>query len=87
MERQYTRNRFSVIRSPATQKHRLRCTYCEGDIDEFAAANTRKRRLVESDEDLAEVIAHDVEGLLLFADAAEAGRAGYADKPPRKRSA
>jgi aspartate carbamoyltransferase catalytic subunit len=87
MERQYTRNRFSLIRSPATQKHRLRCTYCEGDIDEFAAVNTRKRRLVESNDDLSEAIAHDLGGLLLFADAAEAGRAGYADKPPRKRSA
>jgi hypothetical protein len=86
MERQYTRNRFSLIRSVVTRKHRLRCMYCEGDIDEFAAVSTRKRKLVENDEELSELIAHDREGLLLFADAAEAGRAGHADKP-RKRSA
>ena len=87
MERQYTRNRFLFVRGAGAKKYRLRCLYCESDKDEFVAVNAGKRRILEGEDEISEAVAHDRQSLLLFADAAEAGKSGYAEKPARKKSA
>jgi aspartate carbamoyltransferase catalytic subunit len=86
LERPYTKNKFVLIRRPGTATHRLRCVYCEGDMDEFVAVNSATRRFLD-DEEISEVIAHDLQNLLLFATAAEARNHGHAGKPARKKSA
>ena len=38
-ERQYAANKFYVIEEPSRRRYKLRCVYCETDIDEDAAAS------------------------------------------------
>jgi len=39
VERQYAANKFYVIEEPSRHQYKLRCVYCETDIDEEAAAS------------------------------------------------
>jgi aspartate carbamoyltransferase catalytic subunit len=86
MERQYTRNKFILIRHPGATRHRLRCVYCESDIDDFVAVNGTKRKVLDEDREISEAIAHNLQNLLLFNNAADARDQGHAGKPARKKS-
>ena len=81
MERQYTRNKFLLIRHAGAARHRLRCLYCESDIDEFVAVNGTKRKFLDEDEEISEAILHDLPNLLFFGNAADAH-----DNRPRRQN-
>jgi aspartate carbamoyltransferase catalytic subunit len=87
LERQYTRNKFLLVRRGTAQKHRLRCVYCESDIDEFVAISPGKRRVLERDDEVTEAIAQNPGNLLLFATVAAAKEHGHAGKSPNQKSA
>ena len=78
-ERAYTRNKFTVLHRAAAKAYRLRCFYCEADIDEFVAVNTRRRKILPGEAEIGETIAEGPESLLIFADHAEAASHGFAE--------
>ncbi len=78
-ERAYTRNKFIVLHRPAAKAYRLRCLYCEADIDDFVAVNVRKRRILSDEAEIGETIHEGAANLLVFADNAAAAAHGFAD--------
>jgi aspartate carbamoyltransferase catalytic subunit len=79
-ERAYTRNKFSVLHRPAAHAYRLRCLYCEADIDDFVAVSTRKRRILSGEAEIGETLAEGAASLLFFADSAAAATQGFPEK-------
>src|SRR5262245_6209407 len=83
-EGKYARNRFHVISGAA---NRLRCYYCETDIENFVLANKKTKHY---DMDLSQLRAaidkHERE-ILLFADATDAEAAGFSLPKRRRRAA
>lgn len=74
----YTANRFQFI--PASPP-RLRCFYCESDIETFVAGHRRTRHYEAPSADLT---AKRLKDVIFFADASEAKAAGYT--PGRKKA-
>jgi aspartate carbamoyltransferase catalytic subunit len=87
-ERKYTRNRFHVITRGGM---RLRCVYCETDIEDFVAANRRTRHY-SSGVSAARDIGSKVKEYVFLATAKEARERGYesggaSSKPGKRRKA
>jgi aspartate carbamoyltransferase catalytic subunit len=70
----YTANRFQFI---ASEEPRLRCFYCETDIENFLAGHRRWRHYEAADAGLAAPGTKRLKDVIFFADAAEAKAAGY----------
>lgn len=83
-EGKYARNRFLVITAPSA---RLRCYYCETDIESFAIAN-KKTKHYDMDTALlrAAIDKHERE-TLIFAHASDAEAAGFSVPRRRRKSA
>ncbi len=80
-EGKYARHRFHLI-----DPHRLRCFYCETDIENFVVANKKTRHYqTEPEQFAAALVRHDRE-LVFFAGARDAEAAGYS-APKRRRKA
>lgn len=67
----YTANRFQFVPSSPP---RLRCFYCESDIEEFVAGHRRTRHYEAPGADMT---AKKLKDVIFFADASEAKTAGY----------
>ena len=90
-ERQYAANKFYVVEDDSAQRCRLRCLYCETDIEAEAAAHfvvsdmTRKTyspglaALVRSPAD-------KLKHLIIHADEAQAEAAGFSPRETRKKA-
>jgi hypothetical protein len=90
-ERQYAANKFYVVEEDSAQRCRLRCLYCETDIEAEAAAHfvvsdmTRKTyspglaALVRSPAD-------KLKHLIIHADEAQAEAAGFSPRETRKKA-
>jgi hypothetical protein len=82
-EGKYARNRFLVIAEPAT---RLRCYYCETDIESFATANKKTKHYDMDTAQLRATIDKHEREILIFAQATDAEAAGFS-VPRRRRKA
>jgi hypothetical protein len=74
MEAQYARNKFHVV--PGNGGARLRCVYCEREIDHFVVAN-KKNKWFAADPSLMRSTDHSLKDVVLFADDAAAQAAGF----------
>lgn len=88
MEAQYVRNKFHLVRNGAATECRLRCFYCESDIENFVVAS--KKGQWYADDPLTLLRAADgFKDFVAFPDAEHAMAAGYHPKqsPPAKSRA
>lgn len=91
MESQYVRNKFYVVKTQAPSECKLRCAYCENDIEEFVVASRKNKWFAADNPALVRADEQHFKDLVVFAtaaDAAEAGfhlrRTGAEPKPPRQ---
>jgi aspartate carbamoyltransferase catalytic subunit len=82
-EGKYTRNRFHVISGPPV---RLRCYYCETDIDHFVIGNKRTKHYDTDVSQARAAIGKHEREILAFAHASDAEAAGFS-LPKRRRKA
>ena len=82
-EGKYARNRFLVIAGPSA---RLRCYYCETDIESFAIANKKTKHYDMDPAQLRAAIDKHEREILIFAHATDAEAAGFS-LPKRRRKA
>src|SRR5262245_54624678 len=90
MEAQYVRNKFHVVQSGDTT--RLRCVYCEREIEHFVVASKKNKWYASDIPPLRRRTDHGLKDIILFKDEAEAQAAGFhsrraAADPPAPRHA
>jgi hypothetical protein len=88
MEAQYVRNKFHVVQGPNAP--RLRCFYCEQEIERFVVAS-KKNKWYAADPSALGHAAEHLKDTILFATEAEAEAAGFhtrrgADPRPPQRA-
>jgi aspartate carbamoyltransferase catalytic subunit len=87
MEAQYVRNKFQIIKGSTAA--RLRCAYCERDIDRFVVASKKNKWYATEPSMLTR--SADLKDVVLFADEAAAQAAGFhsrrAAAEPARRAA
>jgi hypothetical protein len=81
-ERQYAANKFYVIEGPSQHHYKLRCVYCETDVDEDVAANfvvadTTRRTFSLGLETLLRVPSEKLKHFVIHRSEAEAVEAGF----------
>jgi aspartate carbamoyltransferase catalytic subunit len=74
MEAQYVRNKFSIVSSPSAV--RLRCVYCEREIERFVVAS-KKNKWYAADPSALVRAADHLKDTILFANEADAETAGF----------
>jgi hypothetical protein len=75
MESQYVRNRFQVVRTAAGAK--LRCVYCESDIESFVVAHKKNKWYAKDTSVLVRDREHSLRELIVFAEENDAREAGF----------
>lgn len=83
MEAQYVRNKFHIVCDQAATECRLRCFYCENDIEQFVTGNKKTQRFVEDPLALLRAPEQGLKDTIAFASPADAIAAGY---QPRQSS-
>jgi aspartate carbamoyltransferase catalytic subunit len=76
MEAQYVRNKFYVVKADAPAECKLRCVYCESDIEQFVVAS-RKNKWFASDPSALRTDDDHLKELVVFAKEADAIEAGF----------
>jgi aspartate carbamoyltransferase catalytic subunit len=76
MEAQYARNKFHLVKNESSPRPRLRCFYCEYDIDDFVIAH-RKNHWFSEDADAVLAANQNLKDFVFFADAEQATAAGF----------
>jgi aspartate carbamoyltransferase catalytic subunit len=91
MENQYVRNKFYVVKAPAPPACRLRCFYCESDIDSFVVASRKNQWFTDDPRPLLDTAGQGLKDLVCFAAAQDAIEKGFhprrharAPSPPRR---
>jgi aspartate carbamoyltransferase catalytic subunit len=79
MEAPYVRNKFYVLKAN-TRNAKLRCVYCESDIDQFVVAHKKHKWFTDDCAALASAASDHLKELVVFADANEATESGYHSK-------
>lgn len=74
MEAQYVRNKFSIVPSPSGV--RLRCVYCEREIEQFVVAS-KKNKWYAADPSALTRAGDHLKDTILFANEADAEAAGF----------
>jgi aspartate carbamoyltransferase catalytic subunit len=85
-EQQYAANKFYLISSPTTKQCRLRCVYCETDIEEheteqFVVVDLAKGSFTRGLGPLAKASAERLDNLVIYRSEAEASAAGFSPRP------
>jgi len=80
MEVQYVRNRFYVVKSAASDACKLRCAYCENDVEEFVVASRKNKWYSSDPTPLLRDGDHTLKDFLIFAKEADAHAAGFHSK-------
>jgi aspartate carbamoyltransferase catalytic subunit len=80
-EGKYARNRFQLI-----EAHRLRCFYCETDVEGFVVASRRSKHYETTPLRLRDALSKHERDVVLFAKGADAEAAGFS-LPKRRRKA
>lgn len=79
-ESPYVRNKFYVIKSTRQAECKLRCVYCESDIDKFVVAHKKNKWYTSDTAALARITDHSIKEIIIFADEADALNSGYHSK-------
>jgi hypothetical protein len=77
MEALYVRNRFHVVKSATTEAAKLRCVYCEGDIEDFVVAHKKNKWFTKDTSALLREGEQHLRELIAFADEAAARESGF----------
>jgi aspartate carbamoyltransferase catalytic subunit len=90
-ERQYAANKFYVVEPKSEQRGKLRCAYCETDVDDNAAAqlvvaDTARRVFTPGLTSLARSAADKRKHLVIYRNEAEAAAAGFAPREGGKKA-
>jgi aspartate carbamoyltransferase catalytic subunit len=85
MEAQYVRNRFYVVRAPdAAPGCKLRCVYCESDVESFVLASKRQAWFATDATALLRKSDRNARDYVVFATEADARATGF---HPRRKAA
>jgi aspartate carbamoyltransferase catalytic subunit len=90
MEALYARNKFHIVQ-PAARAPRLRCVYCDREIEHFVVASKKNKWFAADPSALVRAADH-LKDIVLFADEADAQAAGFhsrratADPHPPQRA-
>ena len=93
METQYVRNKFYVVKTQSEAECKLRCAYCEGDIEDFVVASRKNKWFAADPAALVRADDQHFKDLVVFAKAADASEAGFhsrraaAEPKPARRAA
>jgi hypothetical protein len=84
-ERQYAANKFYAVTSPANEQTRLRCLYCESDIEEeetthFVTVDATRKTFAPGIAALAQAPAERLKNLIVYRSPADAAAAGFAPR-------
>jgi aspartate carbamoyltransferase catalytic subunit len=90
-ERQYAANKFYVVEEPADKRCKLRCVYCETDIDaaaaaHFAVGDSARRTFSSGLGALYRASAERLRHVVVHASEADAIAAGFAAREAGKRA-
>ena len=77
MEAQYVRNKFHIVKTEFSPQPRLRCFYCEHDIDDFVVAHRKNHWFTEDVDGVLRAANQNLKDFAFFADAAQATEAGF----------
>jgi aspartate carbamoyltransferase catalytic subunit len=77
METQYVRNKFSIVKPTTASECKLRCAYCETDIEQFVVASRKNKWYSPDTSVLLRSDDHHMKELVIFAGAADAVAAGF----------
>jgi aspartate carbamoyltransferase catalytic subunit len=80
MEAPYVRNKFHVV--TAGEQPRLRCQYCENDIDRFVIASKKGKWFSTDPEILTKYSTQRLKDIVLFENESDAHSNGYHSKRP-----
>jgi aspartate carbamoyltransferase catalytic subunit len=80
MESPYVRNKFYVLKASAQNAGKLRCVYCESDVDQFVVAHKKHKWFSSDAAALLNAPRDHFKEFLVFADADEAAKSGYHSK-------
>jgi aspartate carbamoyltransferase catalytic subunit len=91
-ERQYAANKFYGVEGPSRAHYKLRCAYCETDLDEeavahFVVADTARRTFSPGLEALLRAPADKLKHLVIHGSDAEAIAAGFQPRETKKTHA
>ncbi len=90
-ERQYAANKFYVIEEPSRHRCKLRCLYCETDVEDEAAAHFAVGELSRHTytlglSGLARITADKLKHVVIYPDEAEAAHAGFSAREAGKKA-
>src|SRR5580704_16538410 len=90
-ERQYAANKFYVIDEDSPQRCRLRCVYCEKDVEEHTAAqlvvaDTTRKTFAPDLAALTRAAADKLKHLVIYRNAAAAAAAGFLPRESGKKA-
>jgi aspartate carbamoyltransferase catalytic subunit len=77
MESQYVRNKFYVVKADAPAECKLRCVYCESDIEHFVVASRKNKWFTADPSALLRTDDHHLKELVVFAKEADAIESGF----------
>jgi aspartate carbamoyltransferase catalytic subunit len=77
MEAQYVRNKFSIVKTDAQPACRLRCVYCESDIEQFVVASKKNKWYAADPAAMLRPDEHHLKELIVFANEEDALAAGF----------
>jgi hypothetical protein len=77
MEAQYVRNKFHIVKPAAANECKLRCVYCETDIEQFVVASRKNKWYSADTSTLLRSDDHHLKELVVFADEADAAKGGF----------
>jgi aspartate carbamoyltransferase catalytic subunit len=77
MEASYVRNKFYVVTPEMSDRCRLRCVYCETDIEEFVVASRKSKWFSNEPAQLLRAGDHTLKDILFFANESDAQTAGF----------
>ncbi len=79
-ESPYVRNKFHIVKSESDKGCRLRCLYCETDIDRFFVASRKNKWYTDDTSELLHARDPGIKDFLAFADEADAVNRGFHSK-------
>jgi aspartate carbamoyltransferase catalytic subunit len=77
MESQYVRNKFFVVTFDGSSTCKLRCVYCESDIERFVVASRKNKWFTSEPSQLLRATDQTLKDAIVFANEADAQAAGF----------
>jgi aspartate carbamoyltransferase catalytic subunit len=77
MEAQYVRNKFFVVHNDASPSYKLRCVYCERDVEHFVVASKKNKWFTNDAAPLLRTNDQNFKDLIVFAKDSDAVAHGF----------